>query len=401
MIYERFMASQMAAAEFQTAAAEIKGGDFTFRASATRILFKGFLAIYGEERSADRAEAILPPLETGQRARILGADANQHYTKPQARFSDATLIKALEDNGIGRPSTYAPIIDTIIQRNYVVRVQKHFEPTEWGFVTNELMQHYFPRIVDINFTREMEENLDRVETGDEEWRAMLAEFYAPFKEKLDEAAAEKRYFKAQPKATGIECDKCGAEMVLRHGKYGRFLSCSAYPKCDNIKNIDDKGNIVDRPVSEAGQKLDRPCPKCSAELLVKVSRWGTKFVGCSAYPKCDYTSELQTQCPKCGAGLVKKRLPNRRAILVCAANDRSEGKDCDFVLWGKPLLENCTLCKWFLAERKVRGSDRMQRYCSNPDCLNHRGLPEEEDAEGENHAAGNGGDAPLEDDGLE
>ena len=383
MIYERFMASQMAAAAFQTTAAEISGGEFTFRASATRVTFKGFLAIYGEERSADRAEASLPPLETGQGARILDAKASQHFTKPPARFSDATLIKALEDNGIGRPSTYAPIIDTIIHRNYVVRVQKHFEPTEWGFVTNELMQHYFPNIVDVNFTREMEENLDRVETGDEEWRAMLGEFYSPFKERLDKAAAEKRYFKAQPKKTGIECDKCGAEMVLRHGKYGRFLSCSAYPKCDNIKNIDDKGNIVDRPVSEAGQKLDRPCPKCGSELVVKVSRWGTKFVGCSAYPKCDHTSELQTQCPKCGAGLVKKRLPNRRAILVCEANDRSDGKDCDFVLWGKPLLENCTLCKWFLAERKVRGSDRMQRYCSNPECVNHRGLPDEEEAGGD------------------
>jgi DNA topoisomerase I len=386
MIYERFMASQMNNAEFLTTAAEITGGEFTFRASATRMLFKGFLAIYGEERSADRGgDSFLPPLTEGQSARILEANTDQHYTKPPARFSDATLIKALEDNGIGRPSTYAPIIDTIIQRNYVVRLQKHFEPTEWGFVTNELMQHYFPNIVDIGFTREMEENLDRVEDGGAEWRAMLGQFYGPFKEKLDEAAAEKRYFKAQPKATGVECDKCGAEMVLRHGKYGRFLSCSAYPKCDNIKNIDDKGNIVDRPVTEAGQKLDRPCPKCSAELLVKVSRWGTKFVGCSAYPKCDYTSELQTHCPKCGAGLVKKRLPNRRAILVCEANDRSNGADCDFVLWGKPLLENCTLCNWFLAERKVRGSDRMQRYCSNPDCENHRGLPDDEDAENGNN----------------
>ncbi len=130
-------------------------------------------------------------------------------------------------------------------------------------------------------------------------------------------------------------------MVLRHGKFGRFLSCSAYPACSNIKNIDDKGNVIDRPVSEAGQELDRACPKCGGKLAVKASRWGTKFIGCTSYPKCDYTSELQTQCPKCGTELVKKRLANRRVILVCKRNDDTKGADCDFVLWGKPLLEHC------------------------------------------------------------
>ena len=389
LIYERVVASQMRPAEFATTSAEIAGGDFVFRTSATKLVFKGFLAVYGEERSADRKDGELPPLEVGHSASLEDVKPDQHFTKPPPRFSDATLVKTLEDNGIGRPSTYAPIIDTIIYRNYVVRVAKHFEPTEWGFVTNEMMQHYFPNIVDVNFTREMEENLDRIESEGAEWTDVLGEFYSPFKERLDAAAEEKKYFKAKPKETEHKCEKCGAVMVLRHGKYGRFLSCSAYPDCSNIKNIDDKGNIVDRPVTEAGQKLDRKCPKpkCGKDLVVKVSRWGTKFVGCTGYPKCDYTSELQTQCPKCKADLVKKRLPNRRTILVCTANDESGGEKCDFVLWGKPLLENCKKCGWFLAERKIKGTDRFQRYCSNPECENHRGLPEEDEAGGDGEEA--------------
>src|SRR5690606_8992403 len=164
---------------------------------------------------------------------------------------------------------------------------------------------------------------------------------------------------AKPQETEHKCDKCGSVMLLRHGKFGRFLSCSAYPECSNIKNIDEKGNIIDRPVSEAGQKVEYPCPKCGKELSVKVSRWGTKFIGCSGYPKCDYTSELQTKCPKCQGTLHKKRLPNRRVILVCGNNETPEGEKigkCDFVLWGKPLLEKCEKCGFWLAEQKIKGT---------------------------------------------
>jgi DNA topoisomerase I len=374
MVYERFMASQMRPVEFETTSLEVHGGPFIFRAISTVVCFKGFLALYGEERAEDEATTPLPILPVGAPLSLADIAAEQHFTKPAPRFTDATLVKALEDNGIGRPSTYAPIIDTIINRNYVVRHQKRFEPTEWGFVTTEMLTTYFPDIVDVGFTRDMEEKLDQVEEGHADWREVLTRFYGPFKTQIEHAAGEKRYFKAKPQETEFKCDKCGSPMVLRHGKFGRFLSCSAYPACSNIKNIDDKGNVLDRPVSEAGQELDRACPKCNGKLAVKASRWGTKFIGCTSYPKCDYTSELQTQCPKCGAELVKKRLANRRVILVCKRNDDSKGEDCDFVLWGKPLLEHCAICNWFLAESKVRGSDVWRRYCSNPDCANHRGL---------------------------
>lgn len=379
LIYRRFLASQMPPAEFETRSVEVAGGPFLFRATATSITFNGHLAAYGEERAADHQARPLPAVATGDAAPLGELDTAQHFTKPPARYTDATLVRALEENGIGRPSTYAPIIETILHRGYVVRVGRHFEPTEWGFVTTEMMEHYFPDIVDVGFTREMEAMLDQVEHGQADWRDVLQGFYGPFSERLTAAGEEKRYFKAKPQETEHTCDKCGSVMVLRHGKYGRFLSCSAYPKCSNIRNVDKNGNIVDRPVSEAGQEVERPCPKCGSKLAVKVSRWGTKFVGCSAYPKCDYTSELQTQCPKCGADLNKRRLPNRRVILICQANEDSKGEKCDFVLWGKPLLEKCSLCGFFLAEQKIRGTDRWRRYCSNTECPNHQGVGGDED----------------------
>jgi len=383
LIFNRFLASQIRAAEFETKSLEVGGGPYTFRTSVTIVRFDGHLAVYGEERAADQQDKELPAVNTGDPAELKSIDHQQHFTKPPARFTDATLVRALEENGIGRPSTYAPIIETILHRGYVVRVARHFEPTEWGFVTTEMMEHYFPDIVDVGFTREMETRLDLIEQGQADWRDVLQGFYGPFKDRLDAAGAEKKYFKAKPRETEHKCDKCGAPMVLRHGKYGRFLSCSAYPECSNIKNVDDKGNIVDRPVTEAGQVIERPCPKCGSRLAVKVSRWGTKFVGCSSYPRCDYTSELQTECPKCGAELVKRRLPNRRVILLCKANEESKGEKCDFVLWGKPLLEKCPLCGWFIAEQKIRGTDRWRRYCSNTACPNHQGIGDADEADGE------------------
>jgi len=383
LIFNRFLASQIRAAEFETKSLEVVGGPYSFRTSVTIVRFDGHLAVYGEERAADQADKALPAVNTGDPAVLNGVEPQQHFTKPPARYTDATLVRSLEENGIGRPSTYAPIIETILQRGYVVRVARHFEPTEWGFVTTEMMEHYFPDIVDVGFTREMETRLDLIEQGQADWRDVLQGFYGPFKERLDAAGAEKKYFKAKPQETEHKCDKCGAPMVLRHGKYGRFLSCSAYPECSNIKNVDERGNIVDRPVTEAGQVIERACPKCGSKLAVKVSRWGTKFVGCSTYPKCDYTSELQTECPKCGAELVKRRLPNRRVILLCKANEDSKGESCDFVLWGKPLLEKCPQCGWFLAEQKIRGTDRWRRYCSNSACPNHQGIGDGEDYEGE------------------
>ena len=388
LIWQRFIASQMKPAEFETHSIEISGGDYTFRLSSTNTLFKGFLEVYGDARNeAEQAE--LPPMEPQETVQLEEMRPSQHFTKPPPRFTDASLIKAMEEYGIGRPSTYASIIDTIIFRNYVVRVQKQFQPTEWGFVTTEMMEHYFPEIVDVGFTRDMEVKLDDVEEGKIDWRKVLGNFYTPFKTKVDAAGEEKKYFKAKPQETEHKCDKCGSVMLLRHGKFGRFLSCSAYPDCSNIKNIDEKGNIIDRPVSEAGQKVEYPCPKCGKELSVKVSRWGTKFIGCSGYPKCDYTSELQTKCPKCQGELHKKRLPNRRVILVCGNNEKPDGEKvgkCDFVLWGKPLLEKCEKCGFWLAEQKIKGTDRFRRYCSNATCDNHKGIFTDEDKEEEGAA---------------
>jgi DNA topoisomerase-1 len=386
LIYERFLASQMRGAEFESQSLEVLGGAYVFRASATRVKFKGFLAVYGDER--EESFTALPELKPGSAVDLGQVDGSQHFTKPPPRFGDATLVKALEEQGIGRPSTYAAIIETILARGYVVRAGRVLEPTEWGFVTTEMLTHYFPDIVDVGFTRDMESKLDAVEEGQQDWRALLKDFYGPFKSKIEAAGAEKKYFKAKPMETEFHCELCGAVMLMRHGKFGRFLSCSRYPECKGLKNLDDKGNPVDKPVTEAGQAIERLCPKCGKQLSVKVSRWGTKFIGCSGYPKCDYTSELQTQCPKCGGELLRKQLQNRRVILVCKNNEESAGAKCDFVLWGKPLIETCPECGFWLAEQKIRGTDKWRRYCPNVDCVNHKGIGEDATGEEEGEEVG-------------
>lgn len=299
LIWERFTACQMAECVQKTTSAEIQGGKYIFKATGYRVDFDGFTTLYVEGvDSAEEKQTELPPLEKGMSVRQKEIIPNQHFTQPPARFTEASLIKALEENGIGRPSTYAATISTITSRGYVKRDGKTLYPTELGEVTTKLMQDYFPKIVNVKFTAQMEENLDKVEHGDLQWVKLLEDFYGDFNTTLKDAKEKTKdqKIKLTEEETDIVCEKCGRNMVIRMGRFGRFIACPGFPECRNVKSI----------VESVGVK----CPKCDGDVVIKKSKRGRVFYGCSKFPDCDYVSwsePTNEKCPQCGNTLYKKK----------------------------------------------------------------------------------------------
>ncbi len=297
LIWERFAASQMASAVYNTMQVTIDANGHTFKANGSNVKFKGYMTVYvesGEEK--EKKEKMLPPLEENKKLTLKNTEEKQHFTQPPARYTDATLIRELEENGIGRPSTYAPTISTIVSRGYVVRNKRQLIPTELGFVTSEIMKNNFSDIVDVEFTAGMEEELDEVEEGTVEWKKVLNEFYPSFKRSLDKAQKNVEKIKIKDEESDVVCEKCGRKMVYKLSKFGKFLACPGYPECKNTKAIRE----------ETGAK----CPKCGGEILVKRSRRGKVYYGCENLPKCDFMAwymPLKDEvCPKCGGLLLKK-----------------------------------------------------------------------------------------------
>ncbi len=298
LIWERFIASQMANAELDTMSVDIAAGSYTFKASGYAVKFDGFTALYEESRDDDEGKsAALPELNEGDKLKEEKVEANQHFTQPPARYSEASLIKALEENGIGRPSTYAPTISTIIDRGYVERSGKTLMPTPLGETVTRLLKDQFKNIVDVKFTAGMENDLDRVESGDENWVKTLEDFYSDFSATLK--TAEKNMegvrVKVPDEETDEVCELCGRKMVIKIGRFGKFLACPGYPECKNTKKI--------------VQKTGGYCPKCGGEMLAKKSKKGRGFYGCASYPNCDFMTwdkPLPDKCPKCGSYLFKK-----------------------------------------------------------------------------------------------
>lgn len=272
LIYNRFVASQMTPARYQVTTVDIQAEIYLFVASGTIPVFDGFMALYDKGEEEDKGKNIIPPLEKEESLDLVKILPSQHFTKPPPRFSDSSLVKALEEDGIGRPSTYAPIIYTLILRDYVRRLKGYFTPTELGFKVSDLLVDYFPKIIDVKFTARMEEELDEIEEGRCSKSKVLEEFYAPFKENLDFA---QNNIKKEVLTTQEVCDKCGKPMVIKWGRKGKFLSCSAFPACKNSKSI--------------GSGVKCPEPGCAGELIERRSRRGF-FYGCSNFPKCKYTS---------------------------------------------------------------------------------------------------------------
>ncbi len=304
LIWERFAASQMTAAVYDTVNASINAGTHTFRASAASIKFKGYTAIYveGSDEKEEKTK-MLPPLKEGQILTLVSDEEKQHFTQPPARFTDAALIQELEENGIGRPSTYAPTISTIVSRGYVVRSKRQLVPTELGKVTTEIMKNNFKDIVDVEFTAGMEEQLDEIEDGKIGWKKVIEDFYPPFEKTLENAEENVAKIQIKDKESDVVCEKCGRKMVYKLSKFGEFLACPGYPECKNTKAIREGTGVE--------------CPKCGGEILVKRSRRGKVYYGCEHAPKCDFMAwyaPLKEKCPLCGGLLMKRTGRNARVF---------------------------------------------------------------------------------------
>ncbi|MBQ2971851.1 MAG: type I DNA topoisomerase [Ruminococcus sp.] len=307
LIWERFMASQMADCIQKTTQADITANGYVFKASGYKVDFDGFTALYVESKDEEQEkETQLPPLENGTSCKVKELAQNQHFTQPPSRFTEASLIKAMEEYGIGRPSTYAATISTITGREYVKREGKMLVPTELGETMAQLMKERFPKIVNVKFTAQMEQDLDTVESGDVEWVKLLDQFYTDFEKTLKKAKTDMAGVKLQLKEdeTDIVCEKCGRKMVVKVGRYGKFIACPGYPECKNVKKY----------VEEAGTT----CPKCGGNVIIKRTKKGKAFYGCSNYPSCDFVSwyePVAEKCPQCGDILFKKK--GKKATLFC------------------------------------------------------------------------------------
>jgi len=310
LIWERFLASQMAQAIIDQTTVLINAGDYEFSATGSVIAFKGFMEIYVESKDEEEEqETPLAEVTEGQTLSLIKFDPKQHFTQPPARFTEATLVKILEEKGIGRPSTYAPTIDTILSRGYVVREEKQFFPTELGFVVIELLKEYFPDIVDVEFTAGLENKLDEIEEGSIFWKEVLKNFYQDFEKELQHAEEEIGKVEIKDEVSDEVCDKCGRNFVIKFGRYGKFLACPGFPECRNTK-----------PLLE---EIGVPCPNCKeGKVVIRRSKKGRTFYGCDRYPECDFVSwekPLNQKCPECGSFLIEK---NKRK--VCS------NKECHF-----------------------------------------------------------------------
>ncbi len=319
LIWERFIASQMANAQLNTVAVSVKAGNCTFKANGYTVKFDGFTKLYTEasENEEDTGGA-LPRLTEGEVLTIEEINGNQHFTQPPPRYNEASLIKALEENGIGRPSTYAPTISTILDRHYVEFEQKQLKPTPLGETITVLLEDHFQHIVDVKFTAKMESDLDKIEEGKEEWVDVLKEFYADFAKTLTQAEKDLdgKRVKVPDEPTDIACEQCGKPMVIKIGPYGKFLGCSGFPECKNTKRI----------VNETGGF----CPKCGGRMLAKKSKKGKPFFGCENYKECNYMTwdtPIPQVCPKCGKSLFKK--PGKKGKIYCAAEGCGYERESD------------------------------------------------------------------------
>ncbi len=342
LIYDRFVASQMAEAKYDSMTVDVKSGEYLFRTSGKTLLFKGYTIVYDDTKADDEEEgnAILPPLTEGEGLNLLKLIKEQKFTKPPVRYTQATLIKTMQDKGIGRPSTYATIIAKLIdkKREYLREEKKHLIPNEISYSLIDFLVKYFPDIMQISFTAKMEDDLDEIGENGKDWHKLIADFYAPFEKQLQES-----------KLTDVLCEKCGAPMIINTGRYGNYYACSNYPTCKNIKSVNEKVAIP----------TDMICPKCGKMMVEREGKFG-KFLACSNYPKCKHTVSMTESvgvCPECGKPTKKMTSRMGKVFYGCSGYP-----DCKFMSWDIPTGERCADCGAFLisVEGKV--------VCSNKKC---------------------------------
>ncbi|HET8562807.1 MAG TPA: DNA topoisomerase, partial [Candidatus Binatia bacterium] len=384
LIWDRFVASQMVPALFDQTGFEIPVREALFRATGQQLKFDGFMKVYTEgrderapesgdgedeadEQSRDN-EGLLPDLNKGDVLRLLSMEPRQHFTQPPPRYTQATLIKELDENGIGRPSTYATIISNILDREYVVLDERRsLAATDLGFLVTDLLVDSFPDILNVEFTAGMEDELDRIEQGKEKWTKAMKRFYTPFARDLKKAEAEMRDVKRQEVPTDIPCDKCGTMMVVKWGRNGEFLACPRYPECKNTKNFirDDKGEI--RVAEEA--EVNENCEVCGRPMQLRWGKYG-RFLGCTGYPECtnirplEKPVDLGIKCPDCKEGNLKERRSRRGKIFYGC--DRYP--ECKFASWDRPVKGPCPKCgEPILVEKITKRAGRIRR-CRKKEC---------------------------------
>lgn len=319
LIWNRFVASQMESALIDSTSINIENGSYGFKASGYKVKFEGFMKVYETDNEDEDENTKLPSLQSGEVLKTRDMNGKQHFTQPPARFSEASLVKTLEENGIGRPSTYAPTISTLLGRQYIERDKKVLLPTELGFIVNNIMSEYFKQIVDVEFTADVENKLDSVEEGQAEWKKVVNEFFVPLRVAIDIAEKEIAKVTIEDKVSDIPCDKCGRMMVIKKGRFGDFLACPGYPECKNTKTM--------------ARELEVKCPKCGGKILEKRSKKGKTFYGCDNYPACDFVSwhePTENKCPECGSLMAKRYSKAKGDYLECI------NAECKY----KKILEN-------------------------------------------------------------
>ncbi len=364
LIWERFLASQMLPAVYDTVSADIEAGHCLFRAQGSTLRFQGFMAVYVESREEseaadEEAESVVPPLMEGEILKLLALDPKQHFTQPPPRYTEASLVKTLEERGIGRPSTYAQILSTILDREYVRRERGTLFPTDLGMQVNDLLVPHFPEVMDVEFTAQLEESLDKIEEGDTDWVETVEAFYKQFARDLKSAGKKMDNLK-RGMETGEACPECGKPLVEKWGRFGKFLACSAYPECKYTKDL---GGGREKPLDEP---TDEICPTCGKPMVIKHGRFG-KFIACSGYPECKTTKPvtLGITCPEpgCGGQLVERRSKRGKTFFAC-----TNYPNCTFAVWARPVPQPCPKCGApFVTERIARGG-KITRACIRGEC---------------------------------
>ena len=368
LIYKRFLASQMSDATYDSVAVDIKAGEYDFHITGRTPKFDGFTKVYATATDKDKIEKEeyekLPELQEGDILDFIRFECEQKFTKPPARYTEASLVKAMEEKGIGRPATYTPTVTILFSRKYVERDGRAIKPTELGIKVTDMLIKYFPDFMDVGFTAVMEDRLDSIEDGGRRWQDIISDFYKPFAVNLEAAKSDDYTLKEPDEPTDYVCEKCGANMVIKTGRFGKFLACPNYPKCKNTKNLDADGNIVQPPPVETS---DVVCEKCGAVMVVKTGKYG-KFLACPNYPKCknivnlegEKNDEALPDCPKCGKPL-KKITTRRSTFYGCSGYP-----DCNFTLAARPTGEKCPQCGSLMVAKTGKNGNYVK--CSNKDC---------------------------------
>jgi len=369
LIWQRTLASQMVHATMNTVAVDLGcGAGNIFRANGSTVVNPGFMSVYLEgqdDSKSDKDERLLPLMEVGDVVDLKAVRPEQHFTEPPPRYSEASLVRSLEEHDIGRPSTYANIISTLLQREYVELEKKRFHPTDVGRVVGKFLVDHFTQYVDYGFTASLEGDLDAVSRGEKEWVPLLRKFWGPFKEQVETKDKEVQRSDVTQELMDEDCPKCGKKLSSRLGRSGRFVGCTAYPECDYTRNVDGEETTASEPEVVA----DRKCPKCESDLWVRIGKYG-KFIGCSSYPKCKHIESLEqptntgVDCPQCKKGEILVRKSRRGKIFYSC----SGYPECDYALWNEPVKESCPDCEWPILTTKTTKSRGAEKVCPQKSC---------------------------------